>query len=560
MTGWYPGCCCGAELLIICHGKLQTTHSTGMVSRLDPSDGSILWTASLGTGTSSKDKRAITAAIGDDGTIYVVSDLGPYNRSDAQGSGFSPGIGGSTTCPVASLTALDENGSILWQADLPNRRMNAGSAIESLFQTNNRYLPSITIDDSGYLWIAGTMDANGDYIWQCDPSDGSVAAAFGHVGSFSYPYSWPASTGSSRIEVAVSGNNRSFARLRRDPNDKLVAIYTGNGTGDLKIFRFDTSGNVEFATLWDTDNSIAGKAGSSPLPQYIDNNLFDLFVDDSGDVYSVSPGGEYHNVIVSDASWVSGGRKIYDEWYNGKWTSNDDRVLPDSADTGSPASSHAQFLRKFGPLSGGSGYQLDKLYRLAWRTAAPRWWTLTRAKTTAPSGTDQLQWGFSNAVTQGRIPYDLTAPVCLTVNGSYAIRGTAGAGPSNYRYTDYQFISNEWRPKNTSSLVTAWNIMAADTFDGSAEWSYLFGRDNVTLGLNQQDRQSGQVAALVNCGGDVLAIGVSSTGSGGTSVGFPCIERLSAGSGSRTWQVGLSASGYTNASDCWAYGGAYRRV
>lgn len=527
------GPCCHEGALVVCHGRCETyIGRTGVVSRLNPEDGEIIWTADLGSITLSRStgadvvkyRRAVSAAVSDD-AIFVAWDLGPHASLDLQYNSLTPTGSSPWTTLMSSggLAKLDLDGIVLWTIQFPKWYESSPNhpQISRVISGTEEFsgAASVAIDTEGAVWVATTADENNDYVYRIDPADGSYISKFGHAHSFSFPNPWPSATGRSRIEresPAIPSAGIVFVL----PDGKIVLQNVASKT----MIRMDATGAVEFADTWDVHKAnfqnylYQFNAPLGFVPNPFGHTKF--AITGSNSLVAASPLGVRQGYMYqpeipsiaggpvwpfSDYPWVGTEwpwflRGLYQrpsDWFNANYY-NAERLLFESilspALINSIQGMSLYPIRKFssyveGHPGSANDYGDDPLYDWAWRASPYAWQGIVEAQIDLPAdwsaaanGGIARTWDWNDQGTNNTF-----SKTSLAATGDYIVLGYAN---TNFQWAGFGLTGNDfnhttrWDPALSAGYTSFWNVFAVSETNGSPEWAYVFGLDFAKPGAN----------------------------------------------------------------------------
>lgn len=484
-------------MLVVCHGYTETDEGFGVVSRLNPTDGTVLWTADLGSLTLTPTsgpavtvrRRAVHAAIDSEGNIVVAWDLGRHHELSLQWQNL-PQTWSAGVVPNGGVAKLDTDGNLLWSIALPAARLNSGTLLSYNASGSPFALSAqVAIDPDDRIWIGTVGDANFDYIYQLASADGALQQTFGHTNSFTFPHAWPAATGRYFIEKQPSQSDIFAARITIQGDGKILFCQPFRGT----IVRMSDVGAVEYATRWDSNRSITNVIyglGNT----YQTTNHHEIAATQTGSVLATTPLSNNYDYIRLDAWWQANGRPRFSQWYNAKHPSNvgSTSLPPDAVGVGPfPVTAHGpytQALRRYGPGEAATyagnptyaAYYADPLFDYKWRLAHPRWMTVLEAGISLPplsywtGDSPRRTWDWNN-LNGGSGGYAGKTSLAL---GDSAVAFGVSTALTWRQWSLSTTIPQTWFDLNVLPLSdTSWNVFAAEPTTGAVLWCYLFGKD-----------------------------------------------------------------------------------
>jgi len=253
---------------------------------------SFLWALTWG-GTDYDD--ALAVAVDGSGNIYVTGSFEGAVDFDP-----GPGVDNHTSNGDSDIyiTKLDSSGSFEWARTWGDTEQEKGCGI--------------AVDGSGNLYVAGIFQGTVDF----DPGPGVdnhtanlvdiFLARFDSSGSFEWARTWGDTLEWERIGVASdeSGNayvtGSFFGTVDFDPGS-AVDNRTSNGSIDIFLSKFDSSGSFQWARTWGGDEWDYGwgLAVDGPGNAYVTGS-FRLTVD-----FDPGPGVDEHTSNGSDDAFLS---------------------------------------------------------------------------------------------------------------------------------------------------------------------------------------------------------------------------------------------------------------
>lgn len=240
---FWPGCqCCRVPMVVAAHTNDTTTFGFGSISRLNPDDGTILWTTDLGTDSSSgKERAAYRVALDSGGNVYALWML--RKTTDVSGYMYDPPPSGKT---VGGVAKLDSDGNVLDLITLGTLHASfpAGTA-----EPEGMRLGRIVVDpnDDDRIYFSCMMDNAGYWVYRVDATLSTVWG-FG-----------PSATSSDPNYQAYGGG---LGMALDNDGDLFVSTLTG------KTVLSPMTGQVELFLLASADGSILEHANGQDGPQF----------------------------------------------------------------------------------------------------------------------------------------------------------------------------------------------------------------------------------------------------------------------------------------------------
>lgn len=155
-----PWLCCDSEMIALGHSRGTTDVGTGTLSRIDPDDGTPIWTVDFGADTAGRPRIAYGVDVDSQGNVYAYWRPAFTTAND----GHALGTIGTTQ----GIHKYDSDGNLLASLNLPNVNGSFVTPAGSLVTAN----VNIRVDpnDDTKIYCGCDWDVNGYWLYRLDDS------------------------------------------------------------------------------------------------------------------------------------------------------------------------------------------------------------------------------------------------------------------------------------------------------------------------------------------------------------------------------------------------------